>query len=173
MRGAPTIALLRRDVHSAEIMKPRERRMLRGIALFKLAKAALLIVLGVTALKLVNTDIVSGLENWVPQIGFGPASHYIGHAILKASELTPSKILDVGVGSFIYAALFLTEGLGLWFLKRWAEWMTIVITSSLVPVEVWEIIRRPHWAKFAVLVINLALVAYLVWLVRNKEEAAA
>lgn len=144
--------------------------MLRGIALFKLAKAALLIALGVTALKLVNTDIVNGLENWVPQIGFGPASHYVGYAILKASELTPSKIRDVGVGSFIYAALFLTEGLGLWFLKRWAEWMTIVITSSLVPVEVWEIIRRPHWGKVVVLVINLVLVTYLVWLVRKKEE---
>jgi uncharacterized membrane protein (DUF2068 family) len=147
--------------------------MLRGIALFKLAKAALLIILGVTALRLVNADIVSGLENWVPQIGFGPASHYVGYVILKASELTPSKIRDAGVGSFIYAALFLTEGLGLWFLKRWAEWMTIVITSSLVPVEVWEIVRRPHWGKVVVLVINLALVAYLVWLVRNKEEEMA
>jgi uncharacterized membrane protein (DUF2068 family) len=147
--------------------------MLRGIALFKLAKAALLIILGVTALRLVNADIVSGLENWVPQIGFGPASHYVGYVILKASELTPSKIRDAGVGSFIYAALFLTEGLGLWFLKRWAEWMTIVITSSLVPVEVWEIVRRPHWGKVVVLVINLALVAYLVWLVRKKEEEMA
>ena len=154
-------------------MKATQRRMLRGIALFKLAKAALLIILGVTALKLVNTDIASGLENWVPQIGFGPASHYVGYAILKASELTPSKIRDVGVGSFIYAGLFLTEGLGLWFLKRWAEWMTIVITSSLVPVEIWEIIRKPHWGKVAVLVINLALVAYLVWVVRRKEEVMA
>lgn len=147
--------------------------MLRGIALFKLAKATLLIALGTTALKLVHTDIASSLENWVPQIGFGPASHYVGYVILKASELTPSKIRDAGVGSFIYAALFLTEGLGLWFLKRWAEWMTIVITSSLVPVEVWEIVRRPHWGKVVVVVINLALVAYLVWFVRKKEEETA
>jgi uncharacterized membrane protein (DUF2068 family) len=151
-------------------MKARERRMLRAIALFKFAKAALLIVLGVTAFKLVNADIVSGLENWVPQIGFGPASHYVGYVILKASELTPSKIRDVGLGSFIYAGLFLTEGLGLWFLKRWAEWMTIIITSSLVPVEIWEIIRRPRVEKVLVLLINLALIAYLVWLVRKKEE---
>ena len=154
-------------------MKASERRMLRGIAVFKLTKAALLIVLGVTALKLVNADIVSGLVNWVPQVGFGPASRYVGWAILQTAALTPTKIRDVGVGSFIYAGLFLTEGTGLWLLKRWAEWMTIVITSSLVPVEIWEIARRPHIAKVAVLVINLALVGYLVWLVRRKEEETA
>jgi uncharacterized membrane protein (DUF2068 family) len=151
-------------------MKKSDRRMLRGIALFKLGKAALLILLGVAALRLVHTDIAGRLEEWVPRIGFGPASRYVGRAMLAATSLTPTRIREVGAGSFIYAALFLTEGIGLWLLKRWAEWLTIVITSSLVPVEIWEIGRHPNVAKVVVLAINLGLVGYLIYQVRKKEE---
>jgi uncharacterized membrane protein (DUF2068 family) len=105
----------------------------------------------------------------VPRIGFGPGSRYVGRVLTEAAALTPNRIKDVGVGSFIYAGLFLTEGIGLWLLKRWAEWMTIVITSSLVPVEVWEIGRHPNVAKVVVLGINLALVGYLIYLVRKER----
>ncbi len=150
-------------------MKKADQRMLRGIALFKLAKATLLILVGVTALRLVHTDIVGVLEDRVPRIGFGPASRYVGRVILEAA-LTPTRIREVGAGSFIYAGLFLTEGIGLWMLKRWAEWLTIVVTSSLVPVEVWGILRHANVAKVVVLAINLALVGYLVYQVRKEPE---
>jgi uncharacterized membrane protein (DUF2068 family) len=151
-------------------MKKTDRRMLRAIALFKLAKAALLIAVGVGALRLVHTDIAAMLEEWVPRLGFGPGSRYVGRLLVEAASWTPNRIRDVGVGSFIYAALFLTEGIGLWMLKRWAEWMTIVITSSLVPVEIYEIFRHPNVAKVVVLVINLGLVGYLIHQVREERE---
>lgn len=78
---------------------------------------------------------------------------------------------DPGSGSrkFFYAALFLTEGLGLWFYKKWAEWMTIVLTSSLLPVEIWELIKHPNVVKVGVLVVNLLLVGYLIYLVRKER----
>ncbi|MGB9469685.1 MAG: DUF2127 domain-containing protein, partial [Candidatus Acidiferrum sp.] len=75
----------------------------------------------------------------------------------------------VGAGSFLYAGLFLTEGLGLWFYKKWAEWMTILLTSSLLPVEIWEIFKHPNGWKVALLVVNLGLVAYLIYLVRKER----
>jgi uncharacterized membrane protein (DUF2068 family) len=147
-----------------------DKRMVRAIGVFKLAKAVLLLAVGVAALRLVHTDVVELLEKWVPRVGIGPGSRYVGRLLVEAAALTPSRIRDVSVGSFIYTALFLTEGIGLWLVKRWAEWMTIVITSSLVPVEVWEIWRRPNAAKVLVLVVNLALVGYLIWQVRKEEE---
>lgn len=148
-----------------------DKRMVRAIGVFKLAKAALFLVVGLAALRLVHADVVELLEQWVLRLGIGAGSHYVGRLLVEAAKLTPNRIRDVSVGSFIYAALFLTEGIGLWLLKRWAEWMTIVITSSLVPVEVWEIWRRPNVGKVLVLVINLALVGYLVWQVRKQEPA--
>jgi uncharacterized membrane protein (DUF2068 family) len=150
-------------------MQKTDRRMIRGIALFKLAKAAVLLSFGVAALRLVNTDIGALLGEWVPRIGLGPASRVVGRALLEATALTPTRIREVGLGGLVYAGLFLTEGLGLWFLKRWAEWMTIVLTSSLIPVEIWEIFRHPRWIKVLVLLVNAALVGYLVWVVKKER----
>ena len=146
-----------------------DKRMVRAIGVFKMAKATLLLGVALAAFRLVHTDIAALLEARVPHIGLEPGGRYVGRVLVEAAALTPTRIQDVGVGSLIYSALFYTEGIGLWMLKRWAEWMTIVITSSLVPVEVWEIFRRPNAAKVLVLVINLALVGYLLWQVRKEE----
>lgn len=143
--------------------------MLRAIALFKMAKAAALVAVGVGALKLVNVDLADVVGHWVARIGLAPGSHDIGRALLQAAAVTSPHIKAVGVGSFVYAGLFATEGIGLWLLKTWAEWMTIVLTSSLVPLEVWELVRRPGWVKLVVLVVNVALVGYLVWVVREER----
>jgi uncharacterized membrane protein (DUF2068 family) len=75
--------------------------------------------------------------------------------------------------SFVYAGLFLTEGLGLWFLKRWAEWFTVIITSSLVPVEVYEIHRHPSAVKVVVLAINVAVVGYLLYRIAKEGRAGS
>jgi uncharacterized membrane protein (DUF2068 family) len=69
-----------------------------------------------------------------------------------------------------YAAVFAIEGVGLWMQKRWAEWLTTIITASLIPLEVWELFFRPNIGKAAVLVANAAIVAYLVWHVRSKGK---
>jgi len=150
-------------------MKSSDTKLIRLIALFKLLKAVLLIAVGVGALKLLHADLTSLVEQWVPRMGLGPGSRYLGLFIRKAATLTPNKIMDLALGSFIYAGLFLTEGIGLWLLKRWAEWLTVIITSSLVPVEIYEIVRRPNASKVLVLMINIAVVAYLIYRIRVER----
>src|SRR5262249_46382701 len=68
-----------------------------------------------------------------------------------------------------YAALYVTEGIGLWLGERWAEYLTLVATASLIPFELWELSRGPGAAKFAALAINVAIVAYLWRLVRAER----
>lgn len=150
-------------------MKTSDTKLLRLIAIFKLLKAALLIAVGFGALRLIHTDITTLLERWVARFGLNPGSRYVGHLFLEAATLTPNRIRDLAVGSFIYAALFLTEGIGLWLVKRWAVWFSIIITSSLLPVEVHEIFRRPTSASVFVLVINIAVVAFLVHRIRDPR----
>jgi uncharacterized membrane protein (DUF2068 family) len=144
--------------------------LIRLIAVFKLLKATALIVVGIGVLKLMHRDVAAQLEHWVAMFGFDPGSRYIDHAIQKATNLSPNKFKEFGLGSFLYAALFLTEGIGLWLMKRWAEWFTVVITSSLVPLEVYEIYRHPTAVKTAVLVINLAVVAYLLYRIARETR---
>jgi uncharacterized membrane protein (DUF2068 family) len=143
-------------------MKSSDATVLRLIALFKLLKAITLIAVGVGALKLLHRDLESTLDHWVAMSGLDPGNRWVERGIEKASNLTPAKVKGLGIVSFIYAGIFLTEGIGLWLMKHWAEWFTIIITSSLVPVEVYELYRHPSVTKILVLIINVAVVIYLI-----------
>src|SRR5579864_831277 len=152
-------------------MKTSHDRLLRLIALFKFFKAAMLVALGVGAFRLVHKDLGAVLEHWTEALRLDPGNRFVDAALAKAANLRPEQIKKLGLGSFLYAALFLAEGTGLWLEKRWGEWLTVIITSSLVPVEIYEIYRHPSAVKAAVLVINLAIVAYLVYRIRGKAAA--
>jgi uncharacterized membrane protein (DUF2068 family) len=104
-------------------------------------------------------------------LGFDPGNHYVDGALQKVANLTPNRIKGLGVGSLVYAALFLIEGIGLWMVRPWAEWFTAILTSSLVPVEIYEILRHPGPVKILVLIINVAVVGYLVYRIRDSRPS--
>jgi uncharacterized membrane protein (DUF2068 family) len=144
--------------------------LIRLVAILKLLKAAALIVAGIGILKLIHNDGASQLNHWVTRLGLDPGSRYVNHAIEKVTNVSPAKIKELGIGSFVYAALFLTEGIGLWLLKRWAEWFTVVITASLVPLEIYEIYGHPTAVKVIVLMLNIAIVGYLLYRIRRESR---
>ena len=149
-------------------MKTSHDRVLRAIAVFKFFKAATLIALGVGAFRLMHKDVGGLMEHWAQAMRLDPGGRWLDMALAKASSVRPDQIKKLGLGSFLYAALFLAEGTGLWMEKRWGEWLTVIITGSLVPVEVFEIYRHPGAVKVAVLAINIGIVAYLIYRIRNK-----
>jgi uncharacterized membrane protein (DUF2068 family) len=144
-------------------------RFLRMIAVFKFLKCAMLIALGVGAFRLLHKDVGATAEHWVEAFKLDPGNRFVDAALARAARLRPEQIRKLGLGSFLYGALFLAEGTGLWLEKRWGEWLTVIITSSLVPVEVYEICRHPTWVKVAVLVINIGIVGYLVYRIRDRK----
>lgn len=152
-------------------MKPSDTRLIRLIALFKLLKAVLLITVGLGVLHLLHTDVASVLAHWVKVLGLDPGGRYIDRVLQEAVALTPSTIKGLGVGSFFYAALFLTEGIGLWLLKRWAEWFTVIVTSSLVPVEIYEIFRRPTVLKVLLLIVNIGVAGFLLYQIQTNDQS--
>jgi uncharacterized membrane protein (DUF2068 family) len=148
-------------------MKSSDDRLIRLVAIFKLLKAATLIATGIGILKLVHMDVASALNHWLSMLGLDPGSQFVNHAVEKVTRLPPKRIKELGIVSFVYAGLFLTEGIGLWLLRRWAEWFTVIITSSLLPFEVYEIFHHPSAMKIVVLVINIAVVVYLIFHIRK------
>lgn len=150
-------------------MKTSHDRLLRAIAVFKFFKCATLIALGVGAFRLLHKDVGRVVEHWVEALRLDPGSRWVDLALAKASRLRPGQIKKLGLGSFLYAALFFAEGTGLWLEKRWGEWLTVIITGSLVPLEIYEIYRHPSAVKAAVLVINIAIVGYLIYRIRNES----
>lgn len=54
-------------------------------------------------------------------------------------------------------------------MKRLAEWLTIIITSSLIPLEIYEIYLHFAVAKVALLVLNIGIVVYLIIRIRSRR----
>lgn len=146
--------------------------LLRLIAVFKLLKAATLIATGIGVFKLIHADVGAVLQHWALTMHLDPGSRFVARAIQRGTDLSPHKIRELGIVSFIYAGLFLTEGIGLWLLKRWAEWFTVIITGSLVPFELYEIYRQPTAIKIVVALINIAVVVYLIYRIFEESPHA-
>jgi uncharacterized membrane protein (DUF2068 family) len=152
-------------------MKSSDTKVLRLIAIFKFVKAALLIFIGIGALKLLHKDLATVLDHWIKMFGLTPGHQYVDRFFDRAVNFTPHKIKLVGAASFLYAGLFLTEGTGLWLAKRWGEWVTVIITGSLLPLEIYEIHHHPTAMKIAVLIINVAVLIYLIYRIRTEGPA--
>lgn len=71
-------------------------------------------------------------------------------------------LVAVAAGSFAYAAVPLTEAAGLWLRRRWAEYFTIIVTSSFIAPEIYEAARRLTSIRLAVIALNVVIVLYLV-----------
>ncbi|HEY6350163.1 MAG TPA: DUF2127 domain-containing protein [Candidatus Angelobacter sp.] len=152
-------------------MASSDSRLLRTIAVFKFIKAGLLAAAGIGALRLVKYDIFEYAMHLVGRFHLNPGNRFVAEMLARATNVTPRRLHEVGVIAFIYSALFLAEGIGLWSLKRWGEWVTVVITSSLLPFEIYEAWHRFTWAKIAVLAINVAVVWYLVMRLRRRPSS--
>ena len=138
------------------------------IGALKLFKALLLIVIGIGAIKFLHKDIVATVTHWTQILGVDPDNRYVHGLLLKIFRVTPRQLKELSVGTFIYAGLFATEGLGLLMRKRWAEYFTIVTTSLLIPLEVFELVRHFTAGKLVVTVVNALIVWYLVARVRSR-----
>jgi len=145
-------------------------RGLLVIAAFKLLKGLALLAVGIGAHTLIDKDLVAILEHWVNVFRVDPNNHYL-HALLeRLTDLGPQRLRELSFGTFFYAALLLTEGVGLALGKRWAEYFTVIATSSFIPLEVYEIFRHANVTKVVVLLINVAVVWYLVLELRRHKE---
>lgn len=83
--------------------------------------------------------------------------------IEEALKARHSTLLLVAAGVVAYGALQLLEGIGLWLMRRWGEYVAVVGTSLFVPLEVYELLHTVTWLKVGALIINALAVAYLLW----------
>ena len=137
-------------------------RWLELIALYKLLQAALLVAVGVGALKLLHKDVADVLGHVARELRMNPEGHLVGFLLDKASLLDDKRLHQISFFLFGYAALGVIEGMGLMLEKVWAEYFTSFITASFLPIEIFELMHRVTWLRVSLLVLNLAVLAYLV-----------
>ncbi|MDP9008409.1 MAG: DUF2127 domain-containing protein [Pseudomonadota bacterium] len=144
--------------------------VLRTIALYKIVKVLLLLAVAYGELRLRDASIAAKLLSWAQARPYGLEHRVVTQLLEWFSGLSVSRIHALRMVTLAYAAVFAVEGVGLWMEKRWAEWLTVIITASLIPLEAWEIFLRPTIGKVLILLANAAVVAYLVWHVRTKNR---
>jgi uncharacterized membrane protein (DUF2068 family) len=134
------------------------------IALFRLSKALLLILAGFGVLDLLRPEVAARFIEWMQAYPFAMAYHP------ERALNSPKRLELLAAAAFAYAALFATEGVGLWLQKRWAEYLTVIATTSFIPFEIWEIVKKTTAVRVALVLSNLAIVIYLIAVLTRKHR---
>ncbi len=91
------------------------------------------------------------------------SGHGLLHDVERAFSLRSDTLRLVAAVFLVYALVEGIEAVGLWYQRRWAEYLTLIVTASLLPLEAYEIAKRFSALKVLTIVINIAVVAYLLW----------
>jgi len=148
----------------------RSRRVLRLIAAERIIRGVLLLGAGVYLLFHVNSDFGRVAERVLRAVDLDPRRPLFHRLIAYLHHLHAS---EVRIAALSYGGLELVEGTGLWLDQLWAEYLTVIATSLLIPLELYELVRHPTALKAGGLVVNLAIVAYLVRLLRRRRRGSS
>jgi uncharacterized membrane protein (DUF2068 family) len=164
-------------MQAGEEVREQERhqrdRGLLAIGLFKLAKSVFFFCIGVGAIHLLHKDIGDEVMRLATALKFDPESRFVALLLGKVDLIDAHRLMQISVATFAYSAIALTEGVGLLMEKVWAEYLTLILTVSFLPWELFELARKPDWFRLSLLLINLAVLWYLVWLLRRKKLLGA
>jgi uncharacterized membrane protein (DUF2068 family) len=152
---------------------PKKIDGLRIIALFKFVKASLLILTSYGVHKLLDPELVEKIRIWSATVTDRVDQRLILRALSWVEGLGADKLHLVIAVTVAYTAVVLVEGTGLWLRRRWAEWVTVVATTSLIPFELWELITRSSgrkWTVAATLALNVLIAAYLAHMLRSAQR---
>jgi uncharacterized membrane protein (DUF2068 family) len=139
----------------------RRPSVLTWIIAFKAVKTIALTVAGVALLTVRHVDLVDVLLRLALDVHLPLTSRLLNRLLLAASDLTVSRETALAITAFAYAILMGSEGVSLYLRKPWARWFTIIASSSLIPLELYEIARAIRPLRVLVLLANLAIVVYL------------
>jgi uncharacterized membrane protein (DUF2068 family) len=147
----------------------RRDRWIVLIGAFKLAQALLFVLLGIGAIRLLHRDLVGVVEHFIYQLRFiNPEGRLVNLILVKVALIDPHRLRQISAAIFVIAAMDGIEGTGLILEQAWAEYVTLILTASFLPLELWELLRRVTWVRLSLTVINLAVVVYLVMYVRMR-----
>ena len=166
MTGSPTTITSQRQKHN---------KWLLLIASYKTLQAILFALIGLGARHMLHKDVGDELAALADHFRFNPESRLVNVILDRASLLNEPILRRIGILAFAYSAISYVEGTGLYFEKVWAEYLTLIITASFLPLEIIEIFKRQTWFRFSLLAVNLLVFVYLLQLLtmRGRQRAAA
>lgn len=145
-------------------------RWIIAIGIFKLVQAALFILLGIGAIRLLHKDLMRVAEHFILAMRFNPEGRFVNLILERVAMIDLRRLRQISAVIFAIAGLDIVEGTGLVLEQAWAEFVTLILTASFLPLEVFEILRHDTWIRVALAVINLAVVVYLLYYVKLRIQ---
>jgi uncharacterized membrane protein (DUF2068 family) len=134
----------------------------RLIGIYKLVTAVLSLALGFGLFRLFQADVRAGLEPIIRSLRLDPENQLIHWLISRLAGLDRKQLHLIEAGTIGYAILHVIEGVGILRGRRWGGFLIILATSSLIPVECYELVQRLSAPRIAALVVNAGIVVYLI-----------
>jgi uncharacterized membrane protein (DUF2068 family) len=148
----------------------RRDRFLLLIAIYKFLYALFFVAIGIGAHRLLHKDLADEIDLFARHLRFNPESRLISFVLEKASLVNDPVLRRIGLFAFCYAAITLVEGIGLYLEKAWGEFLTLAITASFLPWELFEIFRHISWIHIGLFAINILVFLYLLDLVLARAR---
>jgi uncharacterized membrane protein (DUF2068 family) len=145
-------------------------RVLLLIAVYKFLHALLFFAIGMGAHHLLHKNIADQVDIFARHLRFNPESRLVIFVLRKASIINGPVLERISLVAFGYATVTLVEGIGLYLQKAWGEFLTLAITASFLPWEIFEIFRRITWIRVGLLTINILVFLYLLRLVLGRAR---
>jgi len=146
------------------------------VAAYSVLKATLFLAVGIGALRLLHQDAADVLLDLARELRVDPNSHFVNALLQNATLFTDERLRTVSAFVFGYAALNIIEGVGLFLEKVWAEYLTLLVTASFMPLEIIELLHRQTAIPAGLLVVNVVVLAILgavLYARRQRQQASA
>jgi uncharacterized membrane protein (DUF2068 family) len=137
-------------------------RALHFVILALLAGAIFVLAAKRSELRAVFYRLLSDIEGTVVDQSH-PAGHGLVHDAEQLLSLRSDTLRLVGAAIGALGIIELAEAVGLWYQKRWAEYLTFLVTAAFLPLEIYELSRTVSPFKVIAFVVNLAIVVYLLY----------
>jgi uncharacterized membrane protein (DUF2068 family) len=150
----------------------RSGRFILLIAVERVVRGVLLFVGGIYLLTHTGKDVSRLAYDAVRAFDLNPDRPFFKHTLDRLGRLRGHQVAVLGWAAIAYGALEEVEGVGLFRRRRWAEWLTVIATSVLIPLELYEVVHKPSWLKIGGVTVNIVIVVYLARAVARKGRPA-
>jgi phosphoribosylanthranilate isomerase len=124
-------------------------------------KGTIVLVIAFKLLSFLDRNVHDLAENFITRHGINSANRVVHAALERLVGIGNTQLIELSVGAVVYSASLYLEGIGLWLQKRWAEYLTTILTALLIPLEIYEAIEKFTFVRILILAFNVFIVWYL------------
>lgn len=145
---------------------------LRAVAVFEAFKGTLALLAAAGLFYYIPRDLRHIVVELVGRLHLNAGKSYPNVFLRVVEDASNAQLWLIAALVVVYAGVRVAEAYGLWFGRKWAEWLAAVSGAIYVPVELYEISRHVTWVRITALVLNVAIVAFMCFALARRSRSS-